>query len=188
MRHKGIIALVVAALLLGVGLGFFLTGGQPFNKLVNERKPIVEVEPVQSRVDNNTQVIYEREYQQCGHVVISEFPNAIELIGKTVDEIRQLYNEQNGYMVKIEGNTITLRQLVGDWCPQDYEKTRIKEYQGRLAVYKGPDAAHDELLRVTTIRIDVLPGEIVAAIRNGQYEFANEAMLNDALDSLDEYM
>jgi len=187
MRHKGTIALVAATLLLGMGLGYFLTGGQSFYNL-NERKPIAEVQPVQSRVDNNTQVIYERQYQRCGHVVISEFPNTIELIGKTVDEIRQLYSEQNGYTVKIEANTITLRQIVDDWCPQEYEKTRLKEYQGHLAVYKGPDTAHDELMRVTTIRIDALPNDIAEAIRNGQYEFENEAKLNDALESLDEYM
>lgn len=189
MKYKGIPVLLFAAMLfLSIALGMFVYGGEPFDKLVNERKPLLEVQPVQSRVDNNTQVIYEREYQHCGHVIISDFPNAIELIGKTVDEIRMLYNEQNGYQVKIEDNTIILRQRVSDWCPQDYEKTRIKAYQGRLAVYKGPDSSHDQLLRVTTIEIGSLPDDIAAAIRNGQYEFANEAMLNDALESLDEYM
>ena len=187
MRHKGTIALLVAALLLGVGLGYLLSLGLSFYNL-SERKPIAEVQPVQSRVDSNTQVIYEREYQRCGHVIISEFPNTIELIGKTVDEIKQLYSAEHGYVIRSEGNTITLRQTVNDWCPEEYEKTRLKEYQGYLAVYKGPDKAHDELIRVTSIRIEALPDEIAAAVRQGQYEFESEASLNDALESLDEYM
>lgn len=189
MKHKAVtVVLLTAMLLLSLGLVFFVTGGEPFDRLVNERKPLLEVQPVQSRVDNNTQVIYEREYQQCGHVVISDFPNALELIGKTIDEIRTLYNEQNGYQISISNNTITLRQQVNDWCPQEYEKTRFKEYQGRIAVYKGPDASHDQLLKVTSIRVDSLPADLIAAIRNGNYEFADETMLNDALESLDEYM
>ena len=72
MRHKGTIALLVAALLLG-GLGYLLSLGLSFYNL-SERKPIAEVQPVQSRVDNNTQVIYEREYQRCGHVIFLNFP------------------------------------------------------------------------------------------------------------------
>lgn len=189
MKHKGIpVVLFSIMLFLGIALGMLVYGGEPLDNLVNERKPLLEVQPVQSRVNNDTQVIYEREYQQCGHVVISEFPNAMELIGKTVDEIRTLYNDQNGYQVKIDDNTIILRQQVNDWCPQDYEKTRLKEYQGRLAVYKGPDSSHDQLLRVTTIQVNSLPADLINAIRNGEYEFVDESMLNDALESLDEYM
>ncbi|MGI6434935.1 MAG: hypothetical protein ACOX0F_06230 [Syntrophomonadaceae bacterium] len=188
MRRTGMVYMVLGTLLLGMGLGFMLNEMQPFNKILSERKPFADVQAVQSRVDNNTQIIYERAYEQCRHVVISEFPNAVGLIGKTEDEIRLQYNEQNGFQVTIVGNTITLRQAVPGWCPKEHERVRIKEYQGRLAIYKGPDAEHDELQRVTSIRVDSLPKEIVEAIRSGQYEFENEAMLNDALENLDEYL
>ena len=36
---------------------------------------------------------------------------------------------EHGYVIRSEGNTITLRQTVNDWCPEEYEKTRLKEYQ-----------------------------------------------------------
>lgn len=190
MRQTKPMYILLGTLLLlsGVGLGLMLSQAQPFGRILVERKPFADVQAVQSRVDNNSQIIYEQAYEECKHVVISEFPHAADLIGKTEDEIRLQYNERSGFQLTITGNTIILRQTIPGWCPKEYERARLKEYQGRLAIYKGPDAEHDELLRVTDIRAESLPAGIMQAIRGGQYEFESEAMLNDALENLDEYL
>lgn len=187
MRQAGIVYVVVGMLLLGMGLGFTIDRMQPFNKLWGERKPFPNVQAVQGRVDNNTLIIYEKYYEKCQHVIISEFLHGADLIGKTEDEIRLCYNEQNGFQVTVRDNTVTLRQVIPGWCPKEHERVRIKEYQGHLAIYKGPDTDNDELQRVTRIKVDSLPRDILEQIRSGQYEFENEAILNDALENLDEY-
>jgi len=87
----------------------------------------------------------------------------------------------------LTNGTLVIRQAIDDWTPEDKQKCRLKEYQGMVAIYIGPDAEHDILMKVTAIRFDSLPVSIKEAIRNGEYEFQNEAEVNDALENLDEY-
>ncbi len=188
MRRTELVYISLGMLLLGLGLGFILHEAKPLRGLFGESKPFTDVQAVQSwRIDEETLVIYEQLYEECQHVVIAEFPQAKDLIGKTEDDVRRQYNEQNGFRLTIRDNTIILRQNIPGWCPKEHERVRLKEYQGRLAIYKGPNASNDELFRVTDIKIDSLPEELVRQIYSGRYEFENEALLNDALENLDEY-
>lgn len=65
---------------------------------------------------------------------------------------------------------------------------RLKEYQGRVAIYQGPDSSNDKLLRVTNLPMASLPEDIQEKIRQGSYEFTSEEALNDALENFDEYL
>lgn len=140
------------------------------------------------RIDENSQIIMEKEYQRCQHIVISDFEPKEQLLGKSLDEIRRIYSPQNGFSLSLQNDTLCIRQSIDDWCPQDKGKYRLKEYQGRVAVYQGADEKNEVLQRVTAINMQALPIDIQKAIREGDYEFQNEELLNDALENLDEYL
>lgn len=187
MRRILMIITVLVTLTTVAGLGLF-NGWFAFPAVFHkDRKPVV-VQTTQNQVDDKTQIIYEQEYQQCQHVIISEFPGAAGLQGKTLEEIQIMYPPESGYTIRWQGTALVLHQQVTGWCPQDQKKCRLKEYRGSLAIYEGPDAANDVLQRVTAIQMDSLPEEIAIAIRAGRYEFDSVELLNDALENLDEYM
>ncbi len=187
MKKYGLAVIVLGSLMISFGLGYMLASSEPVNKpgVPGQNQAVLGVEQKNDIVDEDTRIIFEQEYLRCGHLVISEFPDQDRLLGKSIDELRQELTTTKGYTVNLDGNTLTIRQKVEDWCPTEKEKCRLKEYQGRLAVYQGPS---DTLVRVTNIRIEALPSQIVEDMKKGVYEFDNEAELNDVLENLDEYI
>ena len=167
--------------LLGILIMVFLSGYFIGSHKVLEvrQKPVLGIDDKskieEQRINEKSQIVMEKEYKRCQHVVISDFEPKEQLLGKSYSEISRIYSPQNGFTV------------IDDWCPLDKEKYRLKEYQGKLAVYQGPDEDNEVLLRVTSISMETLPAEIQSAIREGKYEFNNEELLNDALENLDEY-
>ncbi|MDR1159289.1 MAG: hypothetical protein LBK69_01505 [Syntrophomonadaceae bacterium] len=139
------------------------------------------------RVNDDTLIIFEQVYSRCGDVVISSFEKQSELVGKSLEEIAHILTAGNGYQVSLQDHTLIIRQTVDDWCQVHKDRCRLKEYQGRVAIYKGPDAQNDTLLKVTGIALSSLPPNVQAAIAAGEYEFENEAEINDALENFDEY-
>jgi len=190
MNKLNLGAIVAAVLIVSFGIGYAV--GYIYHNLNisdSEQKPVIEVEEKEDiLIKEDCSVVYEREYKRCGHVIISEFNDRQNLIGKNLKEIRKIYTQENGYSVSMHNDSLVIRQVVDDWCPEDKRKCRLKEYKGMVAVYKGPDSKNDKLLRVTSIRMDMLPDKIQEAIREGKYEFKDEQFLNDALENLDEYL
>ncbi|MDR1615751.1 MAG: hypothetical protein LBR98_01840 [Syntrophomonadaceae bacterium] len=139
------------------------------------------------QVGDDTLIVLELFYSRCGNVVISNFENRAELTGKSLEDITKILTAGNGYQVSLEDHTLLIRQTVDDWCQVHKDLCRLKEYQGRVAIYKGPDARNDTLLKVTGIVLSALPPNVQAAIRAGEYEFENEDVINDALENFDEY-
>jgi hypothetical protein len=188
MRKYGLYIIMLAALMISFGLGYMLAPTQPVNKPVpGQNKTLMGVETEKEVIDGKSQVKLEQEYSRCQHLLVSDFPDRDRLLGKSLEEIRQLFTVDNGYTVTMEGSILTIHQRIEDWCPDDKKKCRIKEYQGRLAVYQGPDADNDILLRVTQIKMESLPASIAEDIKQGLYEFDSQEALNDALENLDEY-
>ncbi len=190
MNKYGLAVIALGSLLISFGLGYMLASLEPANKpaVPGQNKPVIGVEQEKNFVNEDSEIIFEQEYQRCHHVVISSFPDQNKLLGKSIHELKQEFSVAKGYTLTMDENTLTIRQKVEDWCPADKEKCRLKEYQGRLAVYQGPDPNNDTLLRVTKIKIEMLPTAIAVDIRQGDYEFASERALNDALENLDEYI
>jgi hypothetical protein len=135
-----------------------------------------------------TPVIFEQEYLKCGHKVVSSFPERENLNGKTVSEIQAVYTSAQSYQVSWNIDSLVIKQSLDDWCSEDRNKLRLKDYQGQVAVFQGADAQSDILLRVTGIATSSLPPEVQQAIREGTMEFKNQDELNDALENLDEYL
>lgn len=172
---------IIAATVLGAGLG------QIYKKatLQGEQKPVINVSP--DIVSPETQVVFEQYYLKCGHTIISAFPQRESLNGKTINQIQEMYNSASSYQVQGDLNTLLFKHSLDDWCPHDKAKLRLKEYQGQVAVYQGPEAASDALIKVTRIPLSVLPPEVQRQVKEASMEFYTQEELNDALENLDEY-
>jgi len=190
MKKSTLGFLIILVMIIGFGVGYscaFLY--QNLNVADYKQKPVLNVENKnkQELINQKTQIIYEREYLKSGQVIISEFPNQEDLWGKSIEEIKSIYLPENGYNVTYNNNTLTVREAINDWSPQDKEKCRLKEYKGMVAIYVGPTCEQDILAKVTAIHMDSLPQNIQTDIKEGKYEFANETELNYAMENLDEF-
>jgi hypothetical protein len=190
MKKYSLPALAIISLLISFGLGYMLASLEPADKPVvpGKNQVVIGAESDIQLIDDQTKIIYEQEYLRCNHLLISSFPDQSKLLGKTLDELKLQLKPEHGYTLLLEDNTLTIHQKIEDWCPAEKEKCRLKEYQGYLAVYKGPDWDSDILLRVSGIKIESLPEQVAEDIRQGNYEFDTEEALNDALENLDEYI
>ena len=186
--NRRVVAMVLGiSVLAGLATGYYLKSLSPGIFGPGQQKPAVNTAKAEVRVDEGTPVILEKEFLRSHKVIISEFENRSDIIGFSLDEIRSRYSPENGFFIKFTDGSLVIRQALDDWDPEDKARCRLKEYQGMEAVYTGPDSEHDSLMKVTAIRFASLPDIIKEAIHNGEYEFQNEAEVNDALENLDEY-
>ncbi|NLB88082.1 MAG: hypothetical protein GX790_02475 [Syntrophomonadaceae bacterium] len=181
--------LSISVLLIFFGLGYLAANLYNHWTTPNvTQKPVVDIKEKRDVIDENTQVIYEQDYLKCGHTIISEFSDRQILEGKTLDQVKKIFTTENGYTLEFNYNTLIVHQDINDWCEADKNKCRLKEFQGRVAVYKGPDSKNDRLEKVTNIYMSSLPVEIQEKIRRGEWEFNDIDSVNDALENLDEYL
>lgn len=190
MRNYGLGVLIVGIMTVSFGFGYLMGITEPDLKqaVPGDNKPVLGVEKEENIIDEETRVILETEYLKCGHLIISEYEDRKALEGKSINELEQKFGDETTLNLDSKENTLTIRQVINDWCSADKEKCRLGEYQGKVAIFKGPNPSNDTLLRVTGIEMSILPASIADQIRNGQYEFENEEALNDALENLDEYL
>lgn len=187
--RKMTVGMIALILVLGFAAGWGITSLWSYiDAGKTMQKPVVHNNPEPKRITKDSQIIYEQEYSRCGHIVISEFSQRDQLNGQTMSDLKEVYPRARGYEIYMQGETITIRQQIDDWCPQDKQKYRLKEYNGRVAIYQGPDQEHDILLRVTSLRLDLLPDDVRSRITSASYEFTSEEALNDVLENLDEYL
>lgn len=191
VKQRFVPGILLIFLFLSLALGSFLANiysNLDMKKAESTEKPVIRqnTEDVSVKIDDA--IILEQEFSKCKHVIIAPFKDRQDLIGKRITDIKQQYTAKNGYQVSYHQNTLTIHQAIDDWCSVDKEKCRLKEYKGRVAVFQGPDAENDVLMRVTEIKIESLPDHIIDAIKKGEYEFENMERLNDALENLDEYL
>lgn len=187
MSKKFAAAVLALSIVAGLALGYYFRSGYTGMVGPQQQKPAVNTGAVEVRVDGETPVVMEKEFIRSHKVIISEFENRADIVGFTLDEIRSKYTSDNGFFVSFADGSLVIRQAIDDWTPEDKVRCRLKEYQGMVAIYVGPDSEHDSLMKVTAIRFSGLPASIKEAILLGNYEFENEAEVNDALENLDEY-
>ena len=186
-QRMGFILLLI--LLFTFMLGYGLANVAKSNKIwTGSKKPAINIVNIERRIQKDTPVIFEKEYQLSGKVIVSKFPYQEDIIGMTLTEIRKKYSIANGFTIYWQDATLMIHQRLEGWAPEDKSKLRLKEYRGMVAVYQGPDKQNDGLLRVTAIKFVTLPTQIQQSIREGKYEFKDEQALNDALENMDEYI
>jgi len=137
-------------------------------------------------VTPDTRIIYEKEYQECGHTVVSGYSQRDKLMGLDSRGLNDYFKKSQGYSVSLVDNIMVIHQTISNKCPEEQNEFKIKEYRGYIAVYTGAEE-NEILLRVTSIRAEMLPENIQRDIRAGKYSFQDEAKLNDTLENLDEY-
>lgn len=184
--NKGLLVLfIIVSTVVGAGLG------QAYNKFSNKahlQKPVVGVAEPEVTITAQTPVIFEQEHLKCGHKVVSSFPERDILNGKTISEIQAAYPSAQSYQVSWNIDTLVIRQSLDNWCSEDSGKLRLKDYQGRVAIFQGANAESDVLLKVTGIVTSTLPPEVQQSVREGTMEFHSQDELNDAMENLDEFV
>lgn len=184
--NKGLLVLfIIVSTVVGAGLG------QAYHRFSNKtqlQKPVVGVTEAEITINTQTPVIFEQEYLRCGHRVVSSFPEREKLNGKSISEIQAAYTSAQSYQVSWNIDTLVIKQSLDDWCSEDNGKLRLKDYQGRVAVFQGADPQCDVLLKVTGIVTSSLPPEVQKSVLEGTMEFKSQDELNDAMENLDEYV
>ena len=125
-------------------------------------------------------------YEKCGHTEATEIKGLEE--GLMVNEIRDKFSEEDGYLVEDTGEYILVTEKASGLCPNDRKKRHFSIFGGYLAARKGPAGINGEILEVTDIRVRDLPLELQLRINNELIEFESEEEMYQALDSLDEYI
>jgi hypothetical protein len=189
MNNRRMGLLIIVMLVVSFGVGYALSNTYQYFSLKNiQQKPVANVKEESDLINEDTQIVFEKEYTRCGHLEISEFNNKNDLIGKTVKELKEQYTAENGFKITLYKEALIIHETIDDWCSRDKEKCRLKDFKGMVAIYMGPDGKNDHLLRVTNIKMNSLPQDTKKMILEGKYEFDNQQALNDALENLDEYL
>jgi hypothetical protein len=98
MRKYGLYIIMLAALMISFGLGYMLAPTQPVNKPVpGQNKTLMGVKTEKRVIDGKSQIKLEQEYLLCQHLLVSDFPDRDRLLGKSLEEIRQLFTVDNGF-------------------------------------------------------------------------------------------
>lgn len=188
MKRQRMGIILVTILCFSFIMGYALAYTVQSHKIwSSSRKPALNITVPEALISKDTPVIYEREYTLSNKVLVSEFAYKDDIIGKNRNQIIDKYSPANGFNISWQDQTLLIHQKVNDWSPEDKGKLRFKEYKGMLAVYRGPDASHDVLFKVTSIKYNTLPDYVQTDIKAGKYEFRDEQSLNDALESMDDY-
>ena len=188
MKKTDVSVFLLLIVMTSFGIGYALAIIYHNSQLgARQQKPVVGMEEKRDIINEDTHIVYEQEFQECGHIIISDFSQREAVLGKNLEEIKNIYNPDAGYQVSLKDNTLVIREVINDWCATDKEKYRLKDFNGSVAVYKGPDPLNDVLIKVTSIQMNRLPIDIQNAIDRGEYEYSSEEALNDALENLDEY-
>jgi hypothetical protein len=187
MRKSKLGVFLILTLLASFALGYSISYFVQNHNWNIAKKPTVNTVSQEPRIQGDTAIVWEKEYVRSSKMQVSDFTDKEKILGKTLTDIKKLYNADNGFKVFWDNQTLVIHQRVDDWTQEDKAKLRLKVFQDRVAVYQGPDKEHDNLLKVTGITYSKLPDQIKKDIQAGKYEFMDEQSLNDALENLDEY-
>lgn len=176
----------IALALISLVMGYSMNSHYRRDLLQKPQKTVTKMQ-ANEVVTPDTRIIYEKEYQRCHHTIISGFDNKARIMGWDAGALKQGFKKNDGYSISFRDNTLVIHQLVNELCPQDQGQFKLKEYNGLIAVYTGAEE-NEILLRVTAIKLKLLPPAVQQDIRSGKYIFDNEAKLNDTLENLDEYL
>lgn len=138
-------------------------------------------------VKSDTRIIFEKQYQGCGHVIVTGYNERDRINGLHKNGLNEFFKKSQGYSVSFADNTLIIHQSLNSKCPEDQNQFKLKEYKGYVAVYTGAEE-NEILLRVTAIKTEILPENIRSDIRAGKLSFSDEEKLNDILENLDEYL
>lgn len=182
---------IVLVLVLGASFLLGLLASNYQNQIGGFSRPsILKVNSEKiTRVTSETPIILEKAYTKCRHIVISEYEEQGNLVGKSLAEIQEEFAHKDGYLVWVDENNgcVAIHQRIEDWCPDDRDRVHLGLFKGNVAVFRGPKGINEELLRVTGIRGEHLPDNLRRDLEAGILEYDGEDEANFVLENLDEY-
>jgi hypothetical protein len=131
----------------------------------------------------DTPIRQEIYYNACGHLVTTDQTGDSQLINRTFN---QLYDEGWEVFWGENGIAVLFKEESG-LCPADEDKCFIADYNGQLAIFRGPLGSNAEPIEISGIATGRLASEIKEQILKGGIEFNNMEELLIALENLDEY-
>ncbi|MCF8010723.1 MAG: hypothetical protein K9L17_05415 [Clostridiales bacterium] len=168
-------------------------------------KYIPEVKNEEVLINPGTIIRKEKVYVCGDKITIFQGPAPERMQGLTVEEVKELYSEKDGWNIsKLSGNIVLLSKSMDKLCDKHLKYRHLGIYQGNLAVYKGPLGYDKDLIRVEkNISLNKLPQglseKLNLAINFDKHdystklqlrktlEFTSESDLNAVLDTLDEF-
>jgi hypothetical protein len=161
------------------------------------------VNPSGPKIKRDTVIREETKYL-CGDLVNNRVPTTSGYIGLNFKELQNKYPPEKGWQIDdTKPNQLVISQYQPRVClyHQDYRHLGIN--QGVLVVYEGPLGYDQKVLQREEIGIESLPPDLqirlseIAEYQNQtpdvqgslkeEFEFANEAQLNEAMENFDEY-
>ncbi len=134
-------------------------------------------------ITEDTPIRQEIYYNACGHLITTDQTGSSQLINQTFN---QLYDK--GWEVFWgENGTAVLFKEESSLCPADQDKCFIADYNGQVAIFKGPLGSAHEPTEISGIATGRLAPEIKEQLLKGGIEFNNMEELLIALENLDEY-
>ncbi len=123
-------------------------------------------------------------YRGCRHLVTKEIDLSVVYPGKSVEDL-----EAMGWQVDSSNpEKIILRRDDDGLCPNDEVYRRIASVESGIAIFAGPIGTDGPLLQTINLDVRQLPEDWQQKLQEGGIEFASEAELISALDSLEELL
>lgn len=177
--------LFIALMLCGL-LSFAIVYVMTPGKISSDESPSsgTEADYVSKQVEGVVQVI--QHFQTCNHtVVLEEYKMAFT--DANLAELQAKYPASDGWKTKSSNGLLIFQMDLEGMCPEDAAKRHLGVAGEYLAIFKGPVGLNGGLEKVTNIKVNSLPDEWREKVHRGLLDFASEAELLEALDSLDEY-
>ncbi len=132
----------------------FTGAGANYSNQENERLETLESSAnseYPKEITLNTNVIFEREFLQCGHKSVESYKGYQDMIGKTEIEIARKYKEW--ILKKFDENEVILFREVDDKCLEHYI---VKEYNGQIGVFYQNKGVEHNMKQIVPINVSRL--------------------------------
>ncbi|MDN5348516.1 MAG: hypothetical protein PWP65_2081 [Clostridia bacterium] len=179
--------------LLWLGLALLIVGSismvywkNPAHFFANYRRDFSFVRELQVS-PTGFQPLGQRRYKFCGHMERIDLPPEIKKIWIQTGYAGSIELPEGWFIERSAGGRFIFIQEVAALCPKCAARRHLGEHEGWVAVFYGPAGSYGPLERVTPLKLEWLPESWRNRILSGRAEFADEAEMLQALDSLDEF-
>lgn len=149
--------------------------------------PVMELAAEVKTIRPEMQLTVREVYPDCGHTQEQNVAAAAsEWLGRSFDELAL-----DGWAVAQTGeNSLSLQKELPGLCPDEAAQRLLCQTERGLAVYEGNLQHTGQLLleMPADAMLAELPPDFVASLREGGYELASQAELDELLESLDELL
>ena len=130
--------------------------------ITSELNETVERVEIDEKVSPNCTLILKKYYKKCGHTTKDYATIPEELVNKTEQEVKEMYN--NWKVIGFSSEEIVLYREVDGICNEHYI---LKDLDGYIAIYNIDENGKEFLKEKTEITTQYLPKEDLNRIKQG---------------------